>query len=116
MIPADWHPVVGKLLDWKDPIDPENPSTRKLKNPYQGPYVVLKRDVAGKTVTIKKVNPEKMIMEGKRRTVHVGQVRPTLALEFMTRPRGEDFDPCSLFEEQSSEVYATTSLEELTNL
>ena len=111
-----WYPVVGELLDWKDPIDPENPSTRKLKNPYQGPYVVLKRDVAGKTVTIKKVNPEKMIMEGKRRTIHVGQVRPTLALEFMTRPRGEDFDPCSLFEEQSSEVYATASLKELTNL
>ena len=107
-----WYPVVGELLDWKDPIDPDNPNTRKLKNPYQGPYVVLKRDVAGKTVTIKKVNAEKMVMEGKRRTVHVGQVRPTLALEFMTRPRGEDFDPCSLFEEQSSDVYAATSLTE----
>ena len=107
-----WYPVVGELLDWKDPIDPDNPNTRKLRNPYQGPYVVLKRDVAGKTVTIKRVDAEKMIMEGKRRTVHVGQVRPTLALEFMTRPRGEDFDPCSLFEEQSSDVYATTSLTE----
>ena len=84
MIPADWHPVVGKLLDWKDPIDPENPSTRKLKNMYQRPYVVLKRDVAGKTITIKKVNPEKMIMEGKRRTVHVGQGT-------IHKPRGQKF-------------------------
>ena len=37
-----WYPVVGELLDWKDTIDPDNPSTHKLKNPYQGPYVVLK--------------------------------------------------------------------------
>ena len=109
---GSWFPVLGELVDWKDPIDPENPSTRKLRNPYQGPYAVLKRDIAGKTVTIKRINPETMVMEGKRRIVHVGQTRPTLALEFMTRPKGEDFDPCSLFNEQSADVYATSALAE----
>ena len=53
-----------------------------------------------------------MVMEGKRRIVHVGQTRPTLALEFMTRLKGEDFDPCSQFNEQSTDVYATSALAE----
>ena len=32
--------------------------------------------------------------------------------EFMTRPKGEEFDPCSLFNDQSADVYATSALVE----
>ena len=105
-----WFPIIGELVDWKDPIDPDNPSTRKMRNPYQGPYAVTKRDVAGKTVTMKKIDPETMLVERRRKTVHVGQVRPTLALEFMNRPRGEDFDPSSLFNGEEADAYATSTL------
>ena len=57
-----------------------------------------------------------MVMEGKRRIVHVGQTRPTLVLEFMTQPKGEDVDTCSLFNEQSADVYATSALAEADEL
>ena len=58
-----WFPVVNELVDWKTPVDPENPSTRKMRNPYDGPYVVSRRDVAGKTVTLKRVDPETMMTD-----------------------------------------------------
>ena len=88
-----WYPIIGEMVDWREPTDPDNPDTRKMRNFYQGPYVVVNRDIPGKTVTIHKVNECTMAMEGKQRTVYVGQVRPTLAFEYLTRPRGEDLDP-----------------------
>ena len=55
--------------------------------------MVVNRDIPGKTVTINKANECTLVLEGKQRTVYVGQVRPTLAFEYATRPRGEDLDP-----------------------
>ena len=88
-----WYPIIGEMVDWREPTDPDNPDTRKMRNFYQGPYMVVNRDIPGKTVTINKANECTLVLEGKQRTVYVGQVRPTLAFEYATRPRGEDFDP-----------------------
>ena len=60
-----WYAMVGELVDWREPVDPDNPNTRKMRNPYQGPYVVVNRDIQGKTVTIRKVNATTLEMERK---------------------------------------------------
>ena len=64
-----WYPIIGEMVDWREPTDPDNPDTRKMRNFYQGPYVVFNRDIPGKTVTIHKTNECTMVMEGKQRTV-----------------------------------------------
>ena len=103
--------MVGELVDWREPVDPDNPNTRKMRNPYQGPYIVVNRDIQGKTVTFRKVNATTLEMERKQKIVHIRQVRPTLEFEFLTRPSGEDFDHSDLFDDQSlSETFMHLSL------
>ena len=87
----EWYPTLMELVDWKESIDPENPNTRKYANPFQGPYAILGIDSQGKTVNIRKLDPRTMKLEGKMKTVHMGQVRPTLHFEFVNRPHGFDW-------------------------
>ena len=111
-----WYAMVGELVDWREPVDPDNPNTRKMRNPYQGPYVVVNRDIQGKTVTIRKVDATTLEMERKQKIVHIGQVRPTLEFEFLTRPSGEDFDPSDLFDDEDTTVYETAMLENVSDI
>ena len=97
--------MVGELVDWQEPVDLDNPGTRKMRNPYQVPYVVLNMDIQGKTITICKVDAATLEMERKQKIKHIGQVRPTLEFEFLTRPSGEDFDPSDLFDDEDAAVY-----------
>ena len=81
-----WFPVDRELVDWTKPVDEENPNTRKWNRPFQGPYVVVKRNVTAQKVTIRKWNlTTKQKME-KGITVNVKQLRPTLEFEYLARP------------------------------
>ena len=69
---------------------------------------MISRDIGGETVTLKKLDPKTLELARRQRTVHVGQVRPTLEFEFLTRPSGEDFDPSLLFEDGDVDMCPTT--------
>ena len=103
---------MNELVDWKEPVDPDNPTTRKMRNPYQGPYLIIKRDLPGKTVTIQKVSLDTLEVQGKKRTVHVGQIRPTMEFEWLTRPRGDDWTPNALWTSEDNAIYTVAGLTE----
>ena len=110
--PKNWCPIMNELVDWKEPVDPDNPTTRKMRNPYQGPYLIIKRDLPGKTVTIQKVSLDTLEVQGKKRTVHVGQIRPTMEFEWLTRPRGDDWTPNALWTSEDNAIYTVAGLTE----
>ena len=102
--PDEWFPLKNELVDWAAPTDDENPNTRKLRDPYKGPYVVLNRDLVKKKVIIKNLDLETRIPWGRCRTVNVGTVRPTLAFEFLSRPRGRTWTPDELWSQRGDEL------------
>ena len=89
-----FNPIPRELIDWKAPIDPESTHSRKLANYWDGPFSIIKTLPHKFTAEIEKIDLATMTpISRTKRTVYLGDTRPTLMLTFQERPKGNEWTP-----------------------
>ena len=89
-----FNPIPRELIDWKAPVDPESTHSRKLANYWDGPFSIIKTLPHKFTAEIEKIDLATMTpISRTKRTVYLGDTRPTLMLTFQERPKGNEWTP-----------------------
>ena len=92
--PVYYVPIVDELVDITRPTDVNSPDNRKLKNTWFGPYRVVSVAPHGKTCIVEQLNmPSLTPAKRVPKRVAVEDVKPCTSYRMIQRPRGEDFKP-----------------------
>jgi len=80
-------PVKNELVDWLSPFDPDSADSKKLRNLWRGPFLVVDVPPHQFFAHIRNIDLDTGQFVGPIRRASTSQLRPTLWLAFLQRPK-----------------------------